>query len=109
MAYIPRAIEPLLSKKYRTYKSVAVTGARQVGKTTLTKKMFPSMRRVNLMNLALLQAANADPDGFMKSFPFPYSSTKCRNVPPCFLLPRPFWMNKRAMAIIYSPVRRNGL
>ena len=71
MAYIPRAIEPLFSKKYRTNKSVAVTGARQVGKTTVTKKMFPSVRRVNLMNLALLQASSADPDGFMKSFPRP--------------------------------------
>lgn len=69
--YITRAIEPLLSKKYSTYKSVAVTGARQVGKTTVTKKMFPMVRRVNLKNPALLQSAIADPDGFMKSFPRP--------------------------------------
>ena len=32
MSYINRAIEPLLIKKYQSYKSVAVTGARQVGR-----------------------------------------------------------------------------
>ena len=69
--YITRAIEPLLSKKFRTYKSVAVTGARQVGKTTVTKKMFPSVQRINLKNPTLLQNATADPDGFMKSFSRP--------------------------------------
>ena len=71
MAYIPRAIEPLLVKKYRSYKSVAITGARQVGKTTVTKKMFPDVRRINLKNPALLDAADADPNGFLKSFPRP--------------------------------------
>ena len=71
MAYINRAIEPLLIKKYRTYKSVAVTGARQVGKTRMTKELFPNVRRVNLKNPNLLMAANNDPQGFMESFDRP--------------------------------------
>ena len=48
MSYINRAVEALLIKKYQTYKSVAVTGARQVGKTRLTKELFvfaPKYRR----------------------------------------------------------------
>lgn len=71
MAYINRAIEPLLIKKYQTYKSVAVTGARQVGKTRMTKELFPNVRRINLKNPNLLMAANNDPQGFMESFDRP--------------------------------------
>lgn len=71
MSYINRAIEPLLIKKYQTYKSVAVTGARQVGKTRMTKELFPSVKRVNLKNPNLLMAANDDPQGFIESFDRP--------------------------------------
>ena len=71
MPYIPRAIEPLLIRKFQTYKSVAVTGARQVGKTRMTKELFPEVRRINLKNPNLLTAANADPQGFMQSFERP--------------------------------------
>ena len=71
MAYINRAIEPLLIKKYQTYKSVAVTGARQVGKTRMTKELFPNVRRINLKNPNLLMAAYNDPQGFMEGFDRP--------------------------------------
>ena len=71
MSYINRAIEPLLIKKYQSYKSVAVTGARQVGKTRMTKELFPSVKRINLKNPNLLNAASSDPQGFMESFDRP--------------------------------------
>ena len=71
MAYINRAIEPLLLQKYQTYKCVAVTGARQVGKTRMSKELFPGVRRINLKNQSLLSAANEDPQGFMESFARP--------------------------------------
>lgn len=71
MSYINRAIEPLLIQKYRTYKSVVITGARQVGKTRMTKELFPNVRRINLKNPNLLMAANSDPQGFMESFDRP--------------------------------------
>lgn len=48
MSYINRAIEPLLIKKYQSYEGVAVTGARQVGKTRMTKELFPGVKRINL-------------------------------------------------------------
>lgn len=41
MFYIDRAIEPLLVKKYQAYKCFAITGARQVGKTRMTKELYP--------------------------------------------------------------------
>ena len=71
MSYINRAIEPLLVKRYQSYKSVAVTGARQVGKTRMTKELFPNVRRINLKNPNLLMAANNDPQGFIESFDRP--------------------------------------
>ena len=74
MSYINRAVEALLIKKYQTYKSVAVTGARQVGKTRMTKELFPSVKRINLKNQNLLNAACNDPQGFMESFDRPANS-----------------------------------
>jgi len=40
MAYINRAIEDTLKNRFETAKSVAITGARQVGKTTMTKHIY---------------------------------------------------------------------
>ena len=81
MSYINRAIEPLLIKKYRSYKSVAVTGARQVGKTRMTKELFPSVRRINLKNPNLLDAADSDPQGFMESFDRPLFINEVQECP----------------------------
>lgn len=71
MSYINRAIEPLFIKKFNSYKSVAVTGARQVGKTRMSKEMFPNVKRINLKNPNLFNAANDDPQGFIESFDRP--------------------------------------
>lgn len=48
MEYIVRAMEKRLQKYSETYKAVLVTGARQVGKSTLLKKVFPERRYVSL-------------------------------------------------------------
>lgn len=40
MHYISRALEGKLLKYEKTYKAILVTGARQVGKSTLLKKYF---------------------------------------------------------------------
>ncbi len=71
MAYIHRAIESTFLQKYKTYKSVAITGARQVGKTRMSKEMLPTVQRVNLKNPNLLVSAIDDPQGFIKSFSRP--------------------------------------
>ena len=54
MTYINRAIEDILKNRFDTSKSVAITGARQVGKATMTTHMFPNIRRINLKNVVLL-------------------------------------------------------
>ncbi len=68
MAYIRRAIEPIFLRKFKTYKTVAVTGARQVGKTTMSKQLFPTIKRINLKNPVLLSSAKSDPQGFVENF-----------------------------------------
>ena len=81
MAYITRAIEPILKNKYQTYKCVAITGARQVGKTRMTKELFPGVRRINLKNPNLLNAALNDPQGFMESFDRPLFINELQECP----------------------------
>lgn len=71
MAYIPRAMEELLKRKYASYKCVAITGARQVGKSTLIKHTFPEVKRINLKSPTLLEAAQSDPDSFLRGFGTP--------------------------------------
>lgn len=81
MTYIKRAAEEQLTKKFNTSKSVAITGARQVGKTTLTKTMFPNVQRINLRNVALYSAAINDPAGFLNNFSRPLFIDEVQRVP----------------------------
>lgn len=71
MAYIQRAMEELLKRKYASYKCVAITGARQVGKSTLIKHTFPKVKRINLKSPTLLETAQSDPDSFLGGFGTP--------------------------------------
>lgn len=50
---------------------LTVSGARQVGKSTLVAQLLQnrSHRLLNLDNAATLQAAQTDPDGFVRQFP----------------------------------------
>lgn len=66
--YIQRAIESYILKNYRTSKALALTGARQVGKTTVTKHLFPEVRRINMKDQRLLNAALEDPALFLDNF-----------------------------------------
>lgn len=55
-----------LSKKF---KAVAVTGARQVGKTTLVKQVFKNKPYVSLENPDVFNFAMSDPRGFLETYP----------------------------------------
>ena len=46
MTYIERSITPYVQKAERTFKAVLITGARQTGKSTLLKHMFPEKKYV---------------------------------------------------------------
>lgn len=69
MHYIRRAMESRLEKYSRTYKAVLVTGARQVGKSTLLKKVFPERRYVSLDDPFLEEQAKQNGDMFLSLNP----------------------------------------
>ena len=65
MDYISRALESRLRKYEKTYKAIMVTGARQVGKSTLLKHVFPDRRYVSLDDPFLEQQAKEAGDMFL--------------------------------------------
>ena len=81
MTYINRAIEDTLKNRFDTSKSVAITGARQVGKTTMTKHLYSDIRRINLKNVALYNNAKEDPQGFLENFERPLFIDEVQMVP----------------------------
>lgn len=67
MKYIKRSAEYVIRKQEKMFKTILVTGARQVGKTTLLKNLKPDINYITLDDMILNQAANEDPDLFLKS------------------------------------------
>ena len=65
MEYISRALEDRLHKYEKTYKAILVTGARQVGKSTLLKKVFPTRKYVSLDDPFLEEQAREAGDMFL--------------------------------------------
>ncbi|MCM1040036.1 MAG: ATP-binding protein [Ruminococcus sp.] len=65
MDYICRALESRLYKYNETYKAILVTGARQVGKSTLLKKVFADRRYVSLDDPFMEQQAREAGDMFL--------------------------------------------
>ncbi|MCY7349840.1 MAG: AAA family ATPase [Cytophagaceae bacterium] len=57
----------------KTFRSVAVAGPRQSGKTTLCRAVFPEKAYVSLENPDTLEFANSDPLGFLAQ----YTTEKC--------------------------------
>ncbi|MCM1266558.1 MAG: ATP-binding protein [Bacteroidales bacterium] len=71
MSYIERAAASMLKKRVLSSKCVLVTGARQVGKSTLIRHEFPDYERVNFDDrLARLQAKE-EPGLFFLNHPCP--------------------------------------
>ena len=65
MAYIHRSIEERLNKAAETFKAVLVTGPRQVGKSTVLKKVVPDRTSVSLDDPFLEEQANQNGSMFM--------------------------------------------
>lgn len=65
---IQRIAEKRLLKLARTFRSVAVVGPRQSGKTTLCRSVFPKKPYVSLENPDILEFAVADPRGFLGQY-----------------------------------------
>lgn len=71
MAYIERAITPILKKRVQTSKCLLVTGARQIGKSTLIKHEFPEYNRANFDDRLTRIQAKEEPKLFFLNNPCP--------------------------------------
>ncbi|MBO6148170.1 MAG: ATP-binding protein [Lachnospiraceae bacterium] len=71
MAYIERAISTILAKRASTSKCLLLTGARQVGKSTLLKHIFPTHHRANFDDRFTRAQAREEPKLFFLNNPCP--------------------------------------
>lgn len=71
MAYIERAITPILKKRVSTSKCTLITGARQVGKSTLVKHEFSEYNRANFDDKLTRLQAKEEPKLFFLNNPCP--------------------------------------
>ena len=84
MAYIHRSIEEKLKKSAGTYKAVLVTGPRQVGKSTLLKKVFEGRKYVSLDDPFLEQQARENGSMFMMLNQPPVTFDEIQRAPELF-------------------------
>lgn len=84
MAYIHRSIEEKLKKSAGTYKAVLVTGPRQVGKSTLLKKVFEERKYISLDDPFLEQQAKDNGSMFMMLNQPPVTIDEIQRAPELF-------------------------
>lgn len=71
MAYIHRAITPVLKKRVSESKCLLITGARQVGKSTLVKHVFPEYHAASFDDRLTRLQAREEPKLFFMNNPRP--------------------------------------
>lgn len=81
---IDRDIEPLLRKMAAQFKTVVVTGPRQSGKTTLSRKVFPQKPYVSLEAPDERARAERDPRHFLSRYPDGCILDEVQRVPSLF-------------------------
>jgi len=81
MEYRSRFAEEKLRTLAKYFKVVLVTGARQVGKSTLLANVFPGIKRIEFDPVQDLHGARRDPDLFLDSFPPPLILDEVQHAP----------------------------
>lgn len=81
MSFIKREIEKNLLKATKQFSAVILTGARQVGKSTLVRELFPNYGYVSLDEIDTRTYAQDDPRGFLKSHPTPLIIDEIQEAP----------------------------
>ena len=69
--WIPRDIEPRLLRSARTRPAVVLTGARQTGKTSTFRRLFPTYEFVSLDLPSEAEQAEKEPQSFLQRHPAP--------------------------------------
>ena len=76
-----RFIQNRLENVFKYFPCVLLTGARQVGKTTLIKELVPSESMVTFDPVEDIRGAKADPDLFLRQMPIPGFLDEVQYVP----------------------------
>ena len=71
MSYIERAITDILKKRLKSSKCLLLTGARQIGKSTVIKHVFPDYNRANFDDRLTRLQAKEEPKLFFLNNPCP--------------------------------------
>ena len=71
MAYIRRAVSDILKNRVMASKCTLITGARQVGKSTLIRHEFPGYNRANFDDSLTRLQARDEPKLFFLNNPCP--------------------------------------
>lgn len=80
--YVPRLIENRAKRLFRHFPAVAVTGPRQVGKSTLLNHLFPKAKDVVVFDPILdVRGAKQDPELFVRSLKTPCILDEIQYVP----------------------------
>ena len=84
MKYIHRHIEDIILKTDSTFKGLLLTGARQTGKSTLLRELFPEKRYVAIDDPFIEEQANENPAEFMMLNPPPVIYDEVQRAPGLF-------------------------
>ncbi len=84
MTYIKRSIENIVLKSSKIFPAILISGARQVGKTTLIKQLESSLPYLTLDDPILLQNAINEPGSFFKNTPPPLIVDEIQYAPNLF-------------------------
>ena len=82
--WIDRTIEPLLRQRAETRPVVVLTGARQTGKTSLMRRLFPDHHYASLELPSEAELAEQDPDTFLTRHPAPLIVDEVQYAPGLF-------------------------
>jgi len=82
--YIKRHIEKAVSERAKEKGAIVVTGARQVGKTTLIEKMTPGIQKITFDDLAARRSAIYEPAALLELNPPPVFIDEIQYAPEIF-------------------------
>lgn len=82
--FIERRLHADLEKAAATRPSLILTGARQVGKTTLLRNTFPAAEYVTFDNMLLAESAQSSPSAFLDRFKGPAILDEVQYAPALF-------------------------
>lgn len=82
--WIPREIEPRLLRSARTRPVVVLTGARQTGKTSTFRRLFPNHEFVSLDLPTEAEQAEKEPQTFLQRHPMPVMIDEVQYAPGLF-------------------------